>query len=256
MPVLLLLKKLLARLLFPIPLIGLLLTAGLLLHFFGKTGRRAGRWFLFAGIGLYLLLGIIGHWLLVPLTGAYPPLEWETLSASESCCIVVAGNAISNDENRPDACRFNDSMATRLREAARIGTGLTRRNIPFSIVAADCTRGITTESKLAALRAFFADYRIEPERIELLEQALTSRQEVRGFLNYPGKKILVSEAFHMPRLMVLSRKYALNALPAPAGGAEPPFSFTLLSLVPNAENLRDAERAVYEYLGIIESMLF
>ena len=59
----------------------------------------------------------------------------------------------------------------------------------------------------------------------------------------------------MPRLMMLSDRYELDALPAPAtrvsgnaGG--------ILKIVPSAENLSDCERAVYEYLGMLEYLIF
>ena len=94
-----------------------------------------------------------------------------------------------------------------------------------------------------------------PERIGLIEDALNSRQEVIAFSKLPGRKILVSEAFHIPRLMMLSRRYGLNALPAPAsqgggrgGGA--------LFVIPSAERFMEGERAVYEYLGMLEYLLF
>ena len=56
--------------------------------------------------------------------------------------------------------------------------------------------------------------------------------------------------------MLLARKYRLDAIPAPAGNIEGPFGGSPLDFLPNAESLAHTERTVYEYLGMLEYLLF
>ena len=72
---LLTLKKLIARLFFPVPFIFLLLAAGLALLLWPRLGRRcrlAGKILLCAGTALFLLLSVFGGGLLKTLTSARP----------------------------------------------------------------------------------------------------------------------------------------------------------------------------------------
>lgn len=254
---LLTLKKLVARLFFPVPFIFLLLAAGLALLLWPRLGRRcrlAGKILLCAGTALFLLLSVFGGGLLKTLTSQYLPLDPETVPA-EACTVVVAGSGFGMAESVPPELWFNDGMLLRLHEAGRIARALARRGIDCAVAVSMVDEENDTESKRRALEAFLEVYGVPPERIGLIEDALNSRQEVIAFSKLPGRKILVSEAFHIPRLMMLSRRYGLDALPAPAsqgggrgGGA--------LFVIPSAERLMEGERAVYEYLGMLEYLLF
>ena len=254
---LLILKKLIARLLFPAPFLLLSLTAGTVLLLWPKLGphcRKAGKALLIAGLALFLIASLTGRLLLLSLTGVYPPLKPEELP-EENYAIVVAGHGFHAEPGVPPERWFDDEMQLRLHEAARIGRILGERRIPYRVVASVTGKSDSSERKREALEAFFRHYGIPPERITLIENALNSRQEVQAFTKEPGRKILVSEAYHMPRLMMLSKRYGLDALPAPAtrvGGN----ASGILKLVPSAKNLEDCERAVYEYLGMLEYLLF
>ncbi len=254
---LLMTKKLIARLFFPVPFLLLVLAAGLALVLWPKLGtrcRKAGNALLVTGVLLLLIGSLAGQLLLHTLTGVYPPLKPEELP-EENYTIVVAGHGFHAESGVPPERWFDDEMQLRLHEAARIGRVLGERKIPYRIVASITGKHDAPGRKREALNAFLGHYGIPPERIAFLENALNSRQEVQAFTKEPGRKILVSEAYHMPRLMMLSDRYELDALPAPAtrvsgnaGG--------ILKIVPSAENLSDCERAVYEYLGMLEYLIF
>ena len=254
---LLMAKKLIARLLFPVPFLLLVLAAALALLLWPKGGKRcrtAGKALLLAGIALLLIGSLCGRLMLLTLTGVHPVLRPEELP-EEHYSIVVAGHGFHAEPGVPPERWFDDEMQLRLHEAARIGRTLKEREIPFRIVASITGRHDAPERKREALEAFFRHYGIPSEQLSFLETALNSRQEVLAFRKEPGRKILVSEAYHMPRLMMLSKRYGLDALPAPAtriGGN----GAGILKFVPSAENLSDCERAVYEYLGMLEYLLF
>ncbi|MEI3001051.1 MAG: ElyC/SanA/YdcF family protein [Victivallis sp.] len=180
----------------------------------GRRCRLAGKILLCAGTALFLLLSVFGGGLLKTLTSQYVPLDPETVPA-EACTVVVAGSGFGMAESVPPELWFNDGMLLRLHEAGRIARALARRGIDCA-VAVSMVGEDGTEPKRRALEAFLGAYGVPPERIGLIEDALNSRQEVIAFSKLPGRKILVSEAFHIPRLMMLSRRYGLDALPAPA----------------------------------------
>ncbi|MBS1371637.1 MAG: YdcF family protein [Lentisphaeria bacterium] len=255
--VLLLLKKLIARLLFPVPFLLLTFTAGAFLMMWPKLGprcRAAGRALLLSGIVLLFIGSVLGqHWLHT-LTKVYLPLDPDGLPA-ENYTLVVAGHGFHAEQGVPPERWFDDEMQLRLHEAARVARTLEQRQIPYRLVASIAGRK-SASAKREALEAFLGHYGVPAEKISFIDDALNSRQEVLAFKKEPGRKILISGSYHMPRLMALSKQYELDAIPAPAtrigcggfGGA--------LSFVPSAENLYACERAVYEYLGMLEYMLF
>lgn len=168
---------------------------------------------------------------------------------------MVAGSGFSGAPGLAPELRFNDAMRIRLHEAGRIAAALQKRGIDCTIAAGIHPSDGQPELKHRALAAFFAPYGIAPERLIPIEGAANSRQEVIAFSRLPGCKILISEAYHLPRLMLLARKYRLDAVPAPAGNIEGPFGGSPLDFLPNAESFAHTERAVYEYLGIAEAFL-
>ena len=253
----LLLKKLLARLLFPAPLLLMLLVAAAILLLHPKGGARCRKWgkiLLVVAITLFLVAGIFGQVFRETLTGRYPPLD-PALLPPEEYTLVVAGSGFSGAPGLAPELRFNDAMRIRLHEAGRIAAALRKRGIGCSIAAGIHPSDGQWELKHRALAAFFAPYGIAPERLIPIEGAANSRQEVIAFSQLPGCKILISEAYHLHRLMLLARKYRLDAIPAPAGNIEGPFGGSPLDFLPNAESFAHTERAVYEYLGIAEAFL-
>jgi uncharacterized SAM-binding protein YcdF (DUF218 family) len=64
--------------------------------------------------------------------------------------------------------------------------------------------------------------------------------------------ILVTSAMHMPRAAAIFKKLGYTVHPAPTDYTEDlPWRFTFLGLVPNAQSLYDANRALHEIYGLI-----
>ena len=78
---------------------------------------------------------------------------------------------------------------------------------------------MTTGQKNAVLEQYFVSFGIPRERLVLEEESFNSRMEVEAFGRYAGQLILVSNAYHVPRLMKLAELDDLEALAAPAGMA-------------------------------------
>ena len=113
---LLMTKKLIARLFFPVPFLLLVLAAGLALVLWPKLGtrcRKAGNALLVTGVLLLLIGSLAGQLLLHTLTGVYPPLKPEELP-EENYTIVVAGHGFHAESGVPPERWFDDEMQLRL----------------------------------------------------------------------------------------------------------------------------------------------
>lgn len=254
----LIVKKMVARFFFPVPLlvVALLVGAVLLGRSRGRKGAslKYGRILLFGGIASLYLIGVFGRFAVYPLETRYPVLAVDGLAGGEPYVIGVAGFGFIDDGERPFACCFDGEMLLRMWEAGRLAHWFEQRGMAYKVVVSVSAREVPTETKRQALRGFFALMQVPAERIVVVEDALNSRQEVLAFQRHPGRHILVSSAYHMPRLMLLARKYDLEALPAPVG-ARGMWGMGLLHLWPAADNLLDFQRAVYEGLGMLEYMI-
>lgn len=255
----LIVKKIVARFFFPVPLIMVALLVGAVLLYRSRgrkgTALKYGRVLLFGGIFSLYLIGVFGRYAVYPLETRYPVLAVDSLLASGPYVIGVAGYGFIGDGKRPFACSFDQEMLMRMWEAGRIASWFEQHGTAYTIVVSVSTTEFLTANKRQALNGFFALMQIPPERIVLIEDALNSRQEVLTFQRYPGRHILVSSAYHLPRLMLLARKYKLEALPAPVG-ERGLWQMYVLHLWPSADNILDFQRAVYEGLGMLEYLIF
>lgn len=259
MSLLLLAKKLFARLFFPMPLTLLLLAAGIFLLWPRNLSprRKTAGIALVAAAALFLAFGgIFGDMLLRQWTGKYPPLDPAALPERNDYVIAVAGNAFYDAPHRPPTHRFNDKMLLRLSEAALLARGLEQRSLPYRILVSLAHPDASEAERLAALHAYFGTFGIAPEHISLIGNAQNTRQEIRAFSAVPGRFLLVSDAFHLPRIMILAERYNLDALPAPIGGAEAPTAPGLLQAVPDAGNFASFQTLIYELLGCLEYRIF
>lgn len=259
MSVLLLLKKLFARLFFPLPLTLLLLAVGIFLLWPRNISprRKTAGIALMAAAALFLAFGgIFGDVLLRQLTSRYTPLDPAALPERNDYVIAVAGNAFYDAPHLPRAHRFNDKMLLRLSEAASLACGLEQRGLPYQIVVSLNHPTASEEERLAALHAYFGTFGIDPEYVSLIGDAQNTRQEIRAFSAIPGRLLLVSDAFHLPRIMLLAKQCSLDALPAPIGGSEAPTAPEVLQMVPDAGNFASFQTLIYELLGCLEYRIF
>jgi len=220
--------------------------------------KTIGKWLLISTIAFLGFIGISGNFWLDMLKKNYPAFTFPSgIDPNAEYVIAVAGNAFIPDEKLPAECRFNDSMLLRLWEAGRIARMMESQKRRYRLVISlqDYT---PAEKRLAALHSYFALFGIAAERVTLQDGTLNSQAEVKAFSRHPGKIILVSEAYHMPRLMRLARKYGLEAIPAPVGipASGNRYRFFILDLIPSAENFNDFRIFTYELLGMLEVCLF
>jgi len=252
-------KKLVSRFLFPVPLCAELLVAGLILLLFSKR-QKLGKALLIAGVVVFLAFGF--PW--VP-SNALKPLERKYHAVrdpitllhglnSTGVYIAVMGQSVSSDTSLPANARFNPEFISRLLEAGR----LHRRLLGSKLLVSVSGKTIEEDAKRRVLAEFYELMGISSNNITVFGDALDSESEIKYFKTQAGTNLvfLVSTASHLPRAMLLAQRNALNAIPAPSGylldaSVDTKSRFDPSSLFPWAGNITLAERAVYEYLGLL-----
>jgi uncharacterized SAM-binding protein YcdF (DUF218 family) len=243
-------RKMIARLVFPVPLVFEFILLGSLFLLFQRT-KRAGRILIGTGITLlyFFSIPVVGDSLLGRLERQSHALNVAALSGSTHYVIGVVGNGLRHCESGCEGC-FNDFFLVRLQEAGRICRNLESRSVPYELVVSVATE-MPMEMKHDALINYFSSFSIPAERIHLVENALNSKMEVDAFSQWDGQLILVSNAFHLPRLMLLARDLNSTILAAPAGYKAPLKVGGFMGWIPSAEALNHTRFYVYEQLGML-----
>ncbi len=262
-------RKILSRLLFPMPLV---LQIGLLgaVFLLWKRTRHTGVALLLCSHVLLAMFSLpfLSDSLLERLEMAHPPLTearlqaWLSETAPTDLLIIgVAGSGfrapVALDATSAEApstlatddlwAGFNNDFLIRLQEAGRIARRLEMEGRDYRLAVSICS-DVSIETKVAAIEQYFSCFDTPPERLVLIDNAVNSKAEIACFEALGGKLILVSSAFHLARLMKLAEARGLSALPAPAGyvGRNPLF------WIPSADALNNFRIVVYECLGSLE----
>jgi len=250
-----LLKKIVSRIFFPIPLCAGLILLGLALWLFTRR-KRVGSGCVLAGTVLLLFFSY--SWLpdvmLRQLESRVAPVlnPTDQVAPRSSNYICILGQGISSDTSLPANVRFNDIFVKRIAEGVRLYRLLPDSTLLVSISGANASK----EEKQAALSDLLRIFGLHTDAAQVCATAQDSEDEVAWFKQIAGtnRVFLVSCAAHLPRAMVLAGKYSLNAIPCPssylAGGVERKSPFKPTGLFPTSENLYNSERAIYEYLGL------
>ena len=260
MPFSLMLKKFIARLAFPMPLLTLLGIVALVLAFRKKGSPRQkciGKWMPIAWMAAFYLIGLYGHIPADRMDRKYPPLKVETLDPSKAYTICVFGSIYNPSSELQPECHFSDYFQQRLTEAMRLCRAFEKQGIDYKLVVNVHTYTDTTaETRLEHLLAFTDMFGLPHEKIALLrDKSHTTRHEVISLKEHPGCKILVSNGWHLPRINMLARKYDIGeTISAPCvltTGGQP-----YAKILPNADSFAKFQTFAYETLGLLEYFLF
>jgi len=252
-----LLKKLVSRLLFPVPLSLELALVGLILLWFTRR-QKAGKILVTLAVALWLALsmGTVSGPLIAQLERHYPPLDLDALPVpAEEIAYVVA---FADCKQAVDGCAPSAQVGlidqVRMLEAIRIYRQLPQSKLILS-GGLQCDPSAPAEALTTYRLA--VSLGVPPKDILLEQRSLDTDDQVRYLSEMVGQApfVLVTSAVHMPRAVAMFRKAGLRPIPAPAeynsdicGVPEP---FRPWSLYPNAVDLLKAERAIYEYLGLL-----
>jgi len=245
------LKKIISRLFFPVPVCVEILLVGLFLLWFTRR-QRAGKIAVSIGAAFLLLLGnrnLSGH-LLAPLEHRYPPpavSETDHELSSARFVVVLAGRH-TNDPQIPLDSRLGEDTLARMAKAIQLHRRLLGRKLILS--GGGWMNAIPAAEHMAR---FAEDLGVNREDILLESKSQDTEDEARLIRPMVGGEpfILVTSASHVPRSMALFQNMGMNPIAAPTDYlARQSWSLEVDELYPGSEGLGFAERAVYEYLGI------
>jgi uncharacterized SAM-binding protein YcdF (DUF218 family) len=243
-----LLKKIVAPFFFPVPLCLEILLLGLFFLWF-TSRQKTGK--IVVSVGVLLLTvfsyGAISNTLLRPLEYKYAPLlSLEDMHHVK--WVVVLGGGHTSDPQIPITSQLSNASTARLIEGIRLYNMLPESKIilsgggyfdpvPNAKIMADVALSIGINKEDLVLESVSKDTKDEA----ILIQKIVGKDRF----------VLVTSASHMPRSMALFKKCGMHPIPAPTDyfvkkrqRVSPGIFF------PSANNLRKAERAFHEYLGI------
>jgi uncharacterized SAM-binding protein YcdF (DUF218 family) len=240
-----LMKKIVSRFLFPLPLSLEFLLVGLLLLWFTRR-QRAGK--ALVTCGALLLVGLSNNFtsnaLLRPLEHRYPPLVvgHAVAGAPDVAFIAVLGGWADDDPDVPATSHISPDLMVRLIEGVCL-----QREIPGSKLILsggnDSAEGMAKMAEALGVSAEDILRLSEPRDTEEESQQI-------GSIIGPRPFILVTSASHMPRAMGLLRKRGLQPIAAPTDYLAPRHRSEPDDFVPDAYKLFKSQIAFYEYLGL------
>lgn len=213
---------------------------GLLLLWFSRY-QRSGKVLVSAGLFwlLFCSLSVTSNGMLRPLERIYPEYAGQPVEY-----VVVLGALIINDPDIPLHSRLSSSASARLAEGMRIA--LRNPNARLILTGKDNYSRISIAQmyKQVAIADGFPE-----ERIITVDTARDTEEEAQGVATIAADKplALVTEASHMPRAMALFRAKGLDPVAAPTFFSAVPSSWRNAYI--DVDNLKKADRAIYEYLG-------
>ena len=245
------LKKLVSRLLFPVPLVLLCGVLGVAL-LWRRRESRAGR--ILASLAILLLLlfsaSPIADALLAPLEGHYPPLCVASLPPDGVEVIVVLAGGAATRDDLPVTAQLDSHTTARLVEGIRLAQALPEATL---LLSGGLGVPLDVEDEARDNYRFGLLFDIAPERILIEGHSRDTAEQARYVADLIGDAslILVTSASHMPRSMALFRQVGLEPIAAPTDYYVHPDRLQhIWSWLPNVGALKNSERAVYEYLGL------
>ena len=254
-----LLKKLVSRLLFPLPFgLGLSLVGLLLLWFTAR--QKLGKSLVTVGVVLLLLLSAapVAEKLLAPLEDVYLPYGVPATGAGshdDVAFVVVLAGGLPTEPALPITRQVGARGMARLVEGVRV-----HRLCPNSKLVLSGGLGAnpnTPRDELSNYR-FVRLLGVDDEAIIIQNNSLDTAQDARNVHPVVGGApcVLVTSASHLPRAMAIFQKEGMHPVPAPTdyyiGLVR---VWTPASLYPSTGNLEMSERAIYEYLGTLWARL-
>lgn len=250
------LKKLLARIFFPVALVLELFVLGWMLQRFTRF-KGLGRGVCLLAFGLLAAMSYppLPNTLLSALEQRYPPLK-ETgaaLGFPADTDIVVLGQGLDAGATRPGLSRVNSTLLVRIFEGVRL-----HRLIPGSRILLSIGGRNDPAEENSFVRELAGIAGLDPAAVVLIRDASDTDEELtqaRQLARTPAI-VLVTSAAHIPRAMRIAERAGFKPCPAPcdycigSGRPNDRARWSPVNLFPSSGNLANMERVIYEYLGL------
>lgn len=245
-------KKIVAPLLFPLPLCLLLLAAGLALLWFSRR-QKTGKLIVTSGFTLLVVIsyGWVTDPLLRSLERTYTPPGQPVLA--EAKWVIVLGGGTSSDPALPLTARMTGGTLSRLMEGIRL-----QRQIPGSRLLLSGASVLGSGSDAEAMSAVAVALGVAPAAIVLDDVSLDTESQAVNVARIVGDEpsVVVTSAYHMRRTIALFAKAGVKPVPAPAHYvAQTNRGIGPGAFYPRVGGLLSAQIVENEYLGIAWSRL-
>lgn len=171
-------------------------------------------WFVFIFLFLVATTHILPAYLVAKYEEKSPTCNPQLLDTTKTYYLHVLGAGYSLDPKLPASSQLNSNTLSRLIEAIRIANQLPNYKI---ITSGYSKYGLESQASVAKRAAI--ELGIPDQNIEMLTTPSNTAEEVAAFVNQFGvhkKVIVVSDAMHLPRAVMLYQKAGIKAIPAPA----------------------------------------
>jgi uncharacterized SAM-binding protein YcdF (DUF218 family) len=240
-------KNLIAVLAMPLSVTFLLALASASCRVCGRRRVSIGLLAAASAVGYLGSVRIVGDALLAPLERQYPPLPRSELPAGIGF-VLVLGSGYAPRDNIPVTAALDEDGLVRIVEGISIARYLGSARL---VASGGALPGYTPSAWGYAKLAL--QMGIDSKSLIVLDTPRDTAQEAAAAAHVIGKNpfILVTSAYHMPRAMRLMREAGLNPIPAPTGFSESgPLPMDWRRAIPSGSGVRNAERALHEYLGL------
>ncbi len=186
---------------------------GIITYYKGLRKSRS-YWSIFIVIGIICTTNALPKYLLKNYESKVIVCKPKLLDTTKIYYIHVLGAGYSLDPRLPATAQLNQFTISRLVEGIRIANQLPKFKI---ITSAYSKLGLEPQASVAKRAAISLG--IPSQNIDMLTTPSNTSEEVAAFVGKFGVNknvIVVSDAIHLPRALMLYKRYGINAIPAPS----------------------------------------
>jgi uncharacterized SAM-binding protein YcdF (DUF218 family) len=173
-------------------------------------------------------------------------------SSSLKTYILILGSGINQDENLPYPTRLGPAAQGRVLEAIRI-----HKLLPHGILVGSGGKIKGKETQSAVVNKALINLGIDSKSIEQLNLPLTTKEEANEmYIKYGAaiNLIVVTDAIHMQRALMLFTQEGFRPVPAPCNyktGDSKEGGGVSIDWWPRIDNISLMDKLLHEFLGIL-----
>ena len=243
------LKKVIARFLFPLPLGLEVIIIGWLLNSKSRF-KKTGKVLIISGVVFLYLISCIPFIDRFMYSFEHQYLPVREHKSGISYIVVLGGGHVSEEVLPPNSQLYTSTLA-RVVESVRLKKLFPQAKIIYSGGKIELADKKSNAEIMAATAVMLG---VPPYDIVLEERAKDTIEEALYLKSLLKDKnfILVTSASHMPRAVLLFKKQGLKPIPSPSSYlTKKRKNYLIWDYFPSYEGVQKSERLFYEILGIV-----